>query len=407
MTNNLSLTTNNHRKSFTLIELLVVLALVAILSVVVILTLNPAELIKQARDSNRLSDLSTINTALNLFSADVTGGFMGTSTVVYVSIPDNASSTCGSLGLPALPSGYTYNCVTTANLRNTNGTGWIPVNFQRISSNSPISQLPIDPQNTTSTKYYTYVTGGSWQLATKLESSKYQATAYAAGGADPSTYTIGNNLSLAPFVGGLVGWWKFDNSLNDDSGYAATSTVGGSFVFSAGKTGQAAIFDGSTNYLDVQNIDRGYNVNRNSDVTVLAWVKPVSTDGTTDIISVGRYGYCWNYGMINNAGKISSRFGNGDKYTTISHISNSQWNFIGIVYSAPAWEISYYHNSNFVEKQSTAWAKDTCSAGARIGSSMDAGGVYGEKFNGSIDDLRIYNRALSAAEISAIYNATK
>ena len=48
---------NDRRESFTLIELLVVLALVAILSVVVILTLNPAELIKQARDSNRLSDL--------------------------------------------------------------------------------------------------------------------------------------------------------------------------------------------------------------------------------------------------------------------------------------------------------------------------------------------------------------
>ena len=68
----------NHKNnsSFTLIELLVVLALVAILSVVVVMTLNPAELIKQARDSNRLSDLATINTALNLFSADVTSGFM-------------------------------------------------------------------------------------------------------------------------------------------------------------------------------------------------------------------------------------------------------------------------------------------------------------------------------------------
>lgn len=65
------------RKSFTLIELLVVLALVAILSVVVVVTLNPAELLKQARDSNRLSDLATINTSLNLFSADVHPGLWG------------------------------------------------------------------------------------------------------------------------------------------------------------------------------------------------------------------------------------------------------------------------------------------------------------------------------------------
>ncbi|KKW47096.1 MAG: hypothetical protein UY99_C0042G0007, partial [Parcubacteria group bacterium GW2011_GWA1_59_11] len=43
------------RSSFTLIELLVVIAIVAILSAVVIITLNPAELLKQSRDSNRLS----------------------------------------------------------------------------------------------------------------------------------------------------------------------------------------------------------------------------------------------------------------------------------------------------------------------------------------------------------------
>src|SRR5512140_2567136 len=93
------------RKSFTLIELLIVLALVAILSVVVILTLNPSELIKQARDSTRLSDLSTLNTALGAYNADVNNGFMGTSTVVYVSIPDT-TSTCANLGLPSLPAGY-------------------------------------------------------------------------------------------------------------------------------------------------------------------------------------------------------------------------------------------------------------------------------------------------------------
>ncbi|HEY4525527.1 MAG TPA: prepilin-type N-terminal cleavage/methylation domain-containing protein, partial [Candidatus Paceibacterota bacterium] len=50
-----------HRKSFTLIELLIVIAIVAILSTVVIITLNPAELLRQSRDSVRLSDLSLMN----------------------------------------------------------------------------------------------------------------------------------------------------------------------------------------------------------------------------------------------------------------------------------------------------------------------------------------------------------
>jgi len=193
---------NKARASFTLIELLVVLALVAILSVVVVMTLNPAELLKQARDSNRLSDLATVNTSLNLFSSDVVNGFMGTSTIVYVSIPDNASSTCGSLGLPTLPTGWNYNCVTSQNLRKTDGTGWIPVNFQRISSNSPISQLPIDPQNTTTTNsYYTYIAGGSWKLtAVSLESQKYLTEGNKDGGTAPSSYEIGNNLTLGQTI---------------------------------------------------------------------------------------------------------------------------------------------------------------------------------------------------------------
>ena len=144
---------------------------------------------------------------------------MGTSTVVYVSLPDNSSSTCGSWGLPALPTGYTYNCVSSANLRNTNGTGWIPVNFNRISSNSPISQLPIDPTNTTSTRlYYTYTPGGSWELNATVEASKNKLggsndLVSKDGGSATSLYEIGTNLSLNPIETGdssLVGYWNFE-----------------------------------------------------------------------------------------------------------------------------------------------------------------------------------------------------
>jgi prepilin-type N-terminal cleavage/methylation domain-containing protein len=199
---------SKNRKSFTLIELLVVLALVAILSVVVVVTLNPAELLRQARDSNRLSDLATINTALNLFSTDVTGGFMGTSTVIYVSIPDT-SPTCANLGLPAIStSTYSYSCVTRENLRHTDGSGWIPVNFGRISSNSPISQLPIDPINTTTSfNYYTYVSGGSWKLSAILEAQKNISVANLDGGIAPGAIEIGTDLNLSSGIF-PAGWIK-------------------------------------------------------------------------------------------------------------------------------------------------------------------------------------------------------
>src|SRR5690348_15310696 len=75
------------RKGFTLIELLIVLAIIAILALIVLLFLNPSELLKQTRDSQRLSDLQTMDQAIQQYSQNSTGT-LGSSTVVYVSIPD-------------------------------------------------------------------------------------------------------------------------------------------------------------------------------------------------------------------------------------------------------------------------------------------------------------------------------
>src|ERR1700735_5064577 len=105
---------SSQQDAFTLIELLVVIAIIAILSVVVILTLNPAQLLQQSRDSNRLSDLSVTNSALGVYAAQG-GSSLGSSSLVYVSIPDPSATTtagdaCQGLGLPTAPSGTTYFC---------------------------------------------------------------------------------------------------------------------------------------------------------------------------------------------------------------------------------------------------------------------------------------------------------
>lgn len=149
------------RESFTLVELLIVVSIVTIMSAVVISAINPAEMLKAARDTRRMEDLNSIKKAISWFEADTGGaGFMGSSSVVYVSIPDT-SPTCANLGLPTLPPGWSYACASTSTYRNTNGTGWIPINFNQMSFNSPFSSLPVDPINTTSSgNYYTYVTGG-------------------------------------------------------------------------------------------------------------------------------------------------------------------------------------------------------------------------------------------------------
>jgi len=57
------------QKGFTLIELLIVIAIIAILAVVVTLTLNPAELLRRSRDSQRISDFATLNRAVSYYLA--------------------------------------------------------------------------------------------------------------------------------------------------------------------------------------------------------------------------------------------------------------------------------------------------------------------------------------------------
>jgi prepilin-type N-terminal cleavage/methylation domain-containing protein len=186
------------RRAFTLIELLVVIAIIAILAVVVVLTLNPANLLAQARDANRVSDLHTISSAIGLYQEDIAGGSIGSSSVIYVSIP-SASSTCGNLDLPTLPSGYTYHCSSSADYRKTNSSGWLPIDFQAISYGAPFGALPVDPVNQTSSGlYYTYETNGSqYALTAGAQSQKYQTICTTS-----STYTglctAGNDTSLIP-----------------------------------------------------------------------------------------------------------------------------------------------------------------------------------------------------------------
>ena len=188
------------------------IAIIAILAVVVVLTLNPAELLRQSRDSNRLTDMQTLTSAINLYNEDqggTTGYTLGTPGVVYLSVPDptatsSAGNNCSGLGLPV--SSTTYHCAASSTYRKTNGLGWIPVNFVSTTMGSPLSSLPVDPTNATSSgEYYEYTTDGiNFEVAAVPESQKYssQSSSFAAGssrtlitlGSGGSSFTCGSPL---------------------------------------------------------------------------------------------------------------------------------------------------------------------------------------------------------------------
>ena len=197
----------NMKKGFTLIELLVVIAILAILATVIVVVINPAELLKQARDTTRISDVAAINSAIALYIADVVSPDLDASQSVCIS-STSLTSTSTAVNCTAAGTSPLGNAVCTANAVTTvAGAGWIPLDFTSISSGSPMSRLPLDPVNST-TYFYAYGCNNTlltYEIDANMESNKYsnaslntsvERNAYD-GGSNNNWYEIGNSSGLA------------------------------------------------------------------------------------------------------------------------------------------------------------------------------------------------------------------
>ena len=420
------------RRGFTLIELLVVIAILAILAVVVVLTLNPAELLRQSRDSQRVSDMATLNSAIGLYNTDQSGsqGFsMGNASSVYVSLTDT-TSTCANLGLASLPTGDTYACASSTSSRTTNGSGWIPINFSTISAGSPLGSLPMDPTNQSSSGlYYTYATNGTqYEVTSLFESQKYKAQ-YGQSPLDPDYPEVnakGSSLAVSPLFNpaGLVGWWpltegsgssSIDQSGNGNNG-TWNGTAGGTngTYYTGGKVGSyAGSFDGSTDYIsaaDAPSLDFGTSQN----FSVSAWVNTQSKTNLYQSIVIhgglqvsnsgaGALGPGYMLAFRNCCGFLV-RIGDGSTISSIfySYTSDSQWHNIIMTCSRTGNMTIYFDGVPVGTANISSIGSVTNSGPLWIGQDGS-----GERFPGSIDDVRIYNRALSAAEVQAMYQAEK
>ena len=402
--------------SFTLIELLIVIAILAVLAIAVVLILNPTELLKESRDTTRIQDLAVVNKALALVQTDTPSASFGTSTFVYVSIPDS-SATCSNLGLPALPAGYTYVCAPTSTLTKTDGTGWIPVSFDSLSFGAPFSKLPTDPTNTTSSGlYYTYIPGGSWELTALMESAKRRLggdkdVASTDGGDSYGVYEVGSDLVLNPLSDdGLVGYWKLDEgsgTFADSSGNGNTGTQSGGVSYAqTGKVGKAVGFDGVNDYARIQT---SASTNLNSNFSVSMWFKTSVSSGALfdrrpgdnseiDIfMNTGGGIQTWIRDTLTNKPLLA---------LTGLGLSDNQWHNLVYVRDTATDYVYTYVDSALIGS-----VNDSTTTNLPLNTSTQFGaygtGSPGAPFNGSIDDVRIYNRALSAAEAQTLYNATR
>ena len=185
-------------------------------------------------------------------------------------------------------------------------------------------------------------------------------------------------------------------------------TTVGNPTWGAGINGTALYLDGSTQYGDIPD-DNSLDVT--TDVTLAAWIRPDGTNPTTQrVIAKTNMGSVNGYELsLGSGGVVFVRFNqatSGDTYrinsTTNYPLNDSAWMHVAATYNGSV--IRLYING-VQEGVDLAMAAPivTNSLDLAIGSEPP-GSSNNYKLHGSVDDVRVYNRALSAGEIAILAN---
>ena len=220
-------------------------------------------------------------------------------------------------------------------------------------------------------------------------------------------YKSGTVKYATPSDTGLVGYWSMnegsgsyagDSSGNRNTGVFPGGTANPTWV--DGKRGKALNFDGSNDYVAITNANSTLKLT-SSDGTFSAWVKPNTISGFDGIIG-NNFGSGWWF--ILNAGKIAFWAAtDAAVYDSNTVVPNGQWTHILVTYNNASKTATFYKNGVFDGSQVTANTIGNGGTTFYIGNDGRDGAGY--PFDGLIDDVRIYNRALSAAEIQALYKS--
>jgi len=205
---------------------------------------------------------------------------------------------------------------------------------------------------------------------------------------------------------GLVGYWPFEEGTGtiagDHSGQANNGTrygTGTSTWWTMGKRGTGGQFNGSDDYVDMGDV-----LDITDTVTIGVWVKYDAKTSFRTIVNKGT-----SYGLRTNGDEVRVYLDTAgspwaDWPCTVSYtIPLDEWLHIAYSYDGT--------NTNIYVNGRAELSNCTGESGAIVADNIALTfGQDGENqwwFSGIIDEVRIYNRALSAAEISDLYQATR
>jgi hypothetical protein len=203
---------------------------------------------------------------------------------------------------------------------------------------------------------------------------------------------------------GLVGYWNFDQGSGttayDSSGNNNHGTIYGA-SWTSGKVNDALFFDGVNNYVDCGN---GETLDPTREATIEAWVNfdilPSDAGHIMEIASRSGGGTDLDL-QAETDNRIKFFVGPGTPNVAVSNtvVEIDKWYHVAATYQAGN-NIKIYINGALEETTSISITRNSNSNNFSIGQSLYWPGRF---FEGKIDEVKIYNRALSEEEIEAEY----
>lgn len=212
-------------------------------------------------------------------------------------------------------------------------------------------------------------------------------------------------IKTATTSSSLVGWWTFDDASSttatDFSGYGNTGTIACSGVgcivptFVNGKRGKALDFSSNGTYYGVVSLPSTVPVASANQVTVSTWYYNKGGGGDPRIITRN---WCtagsWLMHVTLGFGVTSAGGCAGQVFASFGAMNANQWYLLTGVFDGT----TVYSYKNGVRISTAAAGTVDISANAAALAMMTGN-------NGYLDDMRIYNRALSATEVAALYRS--
>jgi eukaryotic-like serine/threonine-protein kinase len=206
-------------------------------------------------------------------------------------------------------------------------------------------------------------------------------------------------------TGELVAWWTFDETegdlVKDSSGHGLDGVVRGSPQRVPGRVGGALFFDGTDDYIDCGS-KPAFDIT--GSITIAAWIRASTSSGPyAPIVAKGNTAWRLHWHLDSNSLELNVaniRWAPSLVAQAESPIDDGRWHHVAATYDSR--QINLYVDGTLRTSRATRPLDEmgTNDSPVHIGGTTDD---MKRKWHGEIDDVRIYNYALTADEVEKLY----